>query len=51
LVHILQLLLRRKLVVVLRFHPEGAELMNAVSDASDESILTMSKEDLMALLE
>jgi SNF2 family DNA or RNA helicase len=36
---------------ILDLQAKKAELMNAVSDASDESILTMSKEDLMALLE
>jgi SNF2 family DNA or RNA helicase len=36
---------------ILDLQAKKAELMDAVSDGSDESILTMSKEDLMALLE
>ena len=36
---------------ILDLQEKKAELMNAVADASEESILTMSKEDLMGLLE
>lgn len=36
---------------ILDLQQKKAELMDAVSDGSEESILTMSKEELMALLD